>query len=155
MAWRAVPIAGLAGGLAYLLVTVILTPALVGGSSGLTLRYSAALLLGPGALVEAGITPLAVGLLVHLALSVLFALIIAVVVHRWGLWVGILGGAALGLALYGINLYFMTRVFDWFRAINTPVLLLAHLVFGAVAGGVYEALDTYDEGSSTVEATHV
>ena len=39
----------------------------------------------------------------------------------------------------------MTRIFDWFFTLNNPVLVLSHVVFGAVAGGVYEAFDHYDE----------
>jgi hypothetical protein len=71
-------------------------------------------------------------------------LVIAIVVHRWGLIVGIVGGAILGLAIYGINLYAMTTFFTWFFALNNRVLLLSHILFGAVAGGVYELFDHYD-----------
>ncbi|MFN8449032.1 MAG: hypothetical protein U0521_10670 [Anaerolineae bacterium] len=44
-----------------------------------------------------------VGVIVHYVLSFVFTLIITIVIHRWGLVVGIVGGALLGLALYGIN----------------------------------------------------
>jgi hypothetical protein len=38
----------------------------------------------------------------------------------------------------------MTLFFEWFFAINSVVLLLSHVLFGAVAGGVYELFDHYD-----------
>jgi hypothetical protein len=85
-----------------------------------------------------------VGVIVHYALSILFALVIALVIHRGGLWFGIIGGAILGLAIYSINLYTMTVFFEWFFAIHNTALLISHIVFGAVAGGVYEMFDHFD-----------
>lgn len=129
----------------YLLISVVgmalafdLRPAVV-------LRYFAALLLGADVLTNDSAGTLVVGLVVHLALSLVFALVIAIVVHRWGLLVGIFGGGLLGLALYAINLYTMTRFFEWFFAINSPALLAAHMVYGMVVGGVYELFDHYDQ----------
>jgi len=142
--WRAIPIAGLIAGTVFLLINVIFTPLLLQVGPGLVLRYMGALVLGQGVLTSTSVAPLVVGVIVHYALSVLFALVIAIVVHRFGLMVGIVGGALLGLALYGINLYTMTVLFKWFFAINSPVLLVSHILFGAVAGGVYETFDHYD-----------
>jgi hypothetical protein len=144
MTWRAIPIAGLAGGATFLLFDVILTPLVLKINGVLILRYIASLLLGSKAVMDNGVGVVLVGILIHFLLSILFALVIAVVVHRWGLRVGIIGGAILGLALYGINLYTFTLVFPWFFAINSPILLFSHVLFGAVAGGVYESLDRYD-----------
>jgi hypothetical protein len=70
--------------------------------------------------------------------------LIAVVIHRWGLLVGIIGGGIMGIAIYLLNLYFFTVLFEWFFAINSSVLLLSHILFGATAGGVYELFDQYD-----------
>jgi hypothetical protein len=142
--WRAIPFAGLAAGTAHLLVNLILTPVMLDVQPGVPLRYMGSLVLGEGALTEPGILPLAVGVVVHYVLSILFALLIAIVVHRWGLLVGIVGGALLGLAIYAINFYTMTLFFDWMFAINSSVAVIAHLVFGAVAGGVYETYDHFD-----------
>ncbi len=144
VSWRAIPIAGLAGGTAFLLFDAILTPLVLKINGVLILRYIASLVLGSKALMDGGVGVVIVGILVHFVLSLLFAAIISIVVHRWGLRVGIIGGAILGLSLYGINLYAFTLVFPWFFALNGPILLLSHVLFGAVAGGVYESLDTYD-----------
>lgn len=143
MEWRAVPVAGLVAGTVYLLWVAVFAPTL-GLTLSIFLQYNASLLLGSGAVTEPDTGTWLVGLIVFYVLSLLFALLIAVVIHRWGLWVGILGGALLGLCLYAINYYSITLLFPWMFALNTPLLIVGHLVFGAVAGGVYETLDHYD-----------
>jgi len=143
--WRAIPFAGLAAGTAHLLVNLILTPVMLGIQPTLIMRYMGSLVLGQGVLMDTeSITPLVVGVIVHYVLSILFTLLIAIVVHRWGLMVGIVGGAILGLCIYLINYYTMTLAVDWMFAINSPVMIIAHLIFGAVAGGVYETYDHFD-----------
>ena len=53
---------------------------------------------------------------------------------------GVLAGAAFGLAIYCINFFLMTRFFEHFN-IGNSFLVVSHLVFGALAGGLYEALE--------------
>lgn len=143
--WRAIPFAGLIAGTVFLLMNMVLSPILFQLDPTIILRYFASLTMGTSALVADNSSFLIVGLLTHYVLSILFTLVIAIVVHRWGLGVGIVGGAILGLSIYGINLYAGTLIFEWFFAINNPLLAVSHILFGAVAGGVYEMLDTYDE----------
>lgn len=147
MSWRAVLIAGLAAGTAFLVVNILLMSLLFNVDPGLSLRYIASLVMGQGVLTQTDNTTViaVVGVVIHYILSLIFATVVAVVVHRWGLLVGIIGGAILGLALYGINLYTLTVFFTWFFALNNTALLLSHVLFGAVAGGVYELFDHYDE----------
>jgi len=154
LAWRAVPIAGLAGGTIHLLIFVGLAPLLLGVSGEILLGYFASFVLGADALVEQNTAVLLTGVLVHYVLSIIFALVIAVVVHRWGLLVGILGGTIVGVSLYGINLYTMTLWFPWFYAVNSALLLSAHIAYGAVTGGVYEMLDQYDINRTRQEVAH-
>ena len=144
MTWRAIPIAGIAGGAAFLLINMVLTPLVLKINGVLFLRYAASLLLGNKAVMDNGVGVVVVGIIIHFVLSLVYALVIALIVHRWGLGVGLVGGAILGLALYGINLYTFTLLFPWFFAINGPILLLSHVLFGTVAGGTYELLDHYD-----------
>jgi hypothetical protein len=142
--WRAIPVAGVVAGLVFLLTNLLLMPLVLGIAPGLILRYIASLVMGDSVLLDGGVGVMILGVVVHFALSLLFTIVIAVVVHRWGLLVGIVGGALLGLSIYAINLYAFTLVFDWFFAINSTILLLSHILFGAVAGGVYEYLDNFD-----------
>ncbi|MFY7998564.1 MAG: hypothetical protein ACOVSW_08185 [Candidatus Kapaibacteriota bacterium] len=141
--WRAALIAGAVSGLVFLLFTVWLTYNDV-GSAWLMLRVLASALLGEGALVPvAGDTVRVLGaaLTVHLPLSLGFACLIAFVLHRWGIIVGIVGGALFGLALYGINFYAVTAFLPQFTLIKSGSMAFAHLIFGAFAGGIYELLE--------------
>lgn len=147
--WRAVFISGFIAGSVFLLVSVLLAPRILGVDAQLMLRYFAALVMGNPVLVENSSTVLVVGVLVHYLLSLIFTLVIAIVVHRWGLGVGLVGGAILGLAIYGFNLYTLTLFVPWFFAINSAVIMFSHVVFGAVAGGVYELFDHYDQPLET------
>ena len=144
MTWRALPLASAVAGTAFLFTQILLMGVFLKIGPAMSLRYIASLAMGNDVLTNHNAGILIAGVLVHYILSLAFTILIAVVIHRWGLMVGILGGAALGLALYGINLYFMTRYFPWFFALNSSALLVAHVVFGAVAGGVYEMFDHYD-----------
>ncbi len=144
MTWRAVPIAGIASGTAFLLTNLILTPLVLEVNPALILRYFGSLVLGSDVVTESNMGAAVTGVLVNYVLAFIFTTMIAVVVHRWGLGVGVIGGAILGLAIYGINIYTFTTFFEWFFAINSSVLLISHIIFGAVAGGVYELFDNYD-----------
>lgn len=150
--WRAVLISGLVAGTLFLITDLIFAPLVTNVSGALTLRYFAALVLGSKVLTQTGANILVTGIVVHYVLSLVFALVITLVVHRWGMVVGIVGGVIMGVAIYGINLYTVTLLFPWFFAINSPVILLCHAIFGAVAGGVYEMFDHYDLPVTTTTA---
>jgi hypothetical protein len=116
-----------------------------GGGAWIFPRYVAAMVMGEGVLpppATFAVGPVLVAVIIHFILSILFALLLAFIIHRWGLLVGILGGALFGLALYAINYYtFSSFLFPWFYASRTWMDIVAHLLFGAVAGGIYELLE--------------
>jgi hypothetical protein len=144
MDWRAAVIAGLlAGGLA-LVLRVLLWVLITGGSFWAPFYQSAAILLGPESLAPVDAPQMgvvAVGVLVHMALSLVYALLLAFIIHRWGLVVGIVGGALFGLTIYIINYYTFTYLFPWFFPLRSWLVLATHIFFGATAGGIYEALE--------------
>ena len=147
MVWKAIPVAALAAGTAFLLIVGLLSSPLIEVRGTLFLRYFASLVMGEDVVSgDVGMTVYVVGVLVHYGLSLLFTLLIALSVHRWGLRVGIGMGAVLGLSLWAVNFYTVTFFFEWMFAINNWLLIVAHVIFGAVAGGVYEMLDDYDKG---------
>ncbi|MCG6924908.1 MAG: hypothetical protein LJF30_06315 [Acidobacteria bacterium] len=142
--WSAAFQAGLIAGTVFLFVNLILGPMAYGGNVWVWIRLLASPILGsdilaPPATFNAG--ALAAAAVVQYGVSMILTLTIAFVLHRWGLWVGILGGAVLGLAFYAINIYTFTYFFPWFYALGGWVMALSHVLFGAFAGGVYEVLE--------------
>ena len=144
MDWQAALAAGLIAGAIVLLVLLIGYPLVTGGSPWTVLRFIAAIVLGSAVLpppttfdVVAAVT----GVGVHLALSIVFAIVLALIIHRWGIIVGFVGGALFGASLFAINMFTFTNLFDWFYPLRSWSFLLLHIFFGAVAGAVYEALE--------------
>ena len=107
-------------------------------------RLLATIVLGRDAL-DPALTPvstaLAVGVAVHLVLGLVFAFVISFTLHRWGFWVGLIGGGLFGLALYAINTYTMSRFFPEFYFYRSWFMVVLHVVFGALCGGIYESLE--------------
>jgi hypothetical protein len=142
--WRATFIAAMVGGLAFLITIAIVLPTTTGGTLWAFFRYVASIVMGsdvlpPPASFDAGVV--VVGLLVHFLLSLIFGAVLATIIHRWGLLVGLIGGALFGLAIYAINFFTFTLFFDWFYLLRSWPILLAHVLFGAVTGFVYELLE--------------
>lgn len=140
--WSAAYWAGLVSGLAFLTMYLVFAPFVTGGSLNEFLRYVASLLWGLSAVEEGiGTGATLAALIVHLLISFFFALLIVIVLHRWGMIVGLVLGAALGLVVYLITIYPIATFFPWFNALNDWFLILTHAVYGAVVGGVYEFLE--------------
>lgn len=144
MDWGAAVWAGLLAGVAFLLTNLIVSSIAV-DDADVTLRLMSSLILGNDVLLsEPTAVSIIVGLLVHFVLSVLFTVIIALLIHRWGLLVGIVAGGLLGLALYGINFFALRPILPQFFVVTGWTMAVSHLIFGAVAGGMYEALEDDD-----------
>lgn len=142
--WRAAFWAGLIAGAIFLLVNLFVTPLVIGGNAWVMVRLFASIVMGEGILAPPATfdgAALLVALVTHFALAVAYSLLIAYIIHRGGLIAGIIAGALLGLALYSINFYTLTFFFPWFFAMRSGVFVAAHLLFGALAGGIYEALE--------------
>jgi len=141
--WSAAVWAGLISGIIFLLVNMLLTAVYL-GSPWVIVRLIASVLMGKGVLPPPATFDPAifiVSLIVHIPLSIGFSCLLAIIFHRWGLVVGILGGALFGLALYLINFYTFSLVFPWFFPMRSWIMALSHIIFGALAGGIYEGLE--------------
>jgi len=142
--WSAALWAGVIAGSVFFLLLVFVTPIFAGGNAWVVIRLLASIGLGADILAPPAtfdLTALIVALISNFVLSIGFALLIAYVLHRWGLIMGIVGGALLGLAIYAINFYTLTFFFPWFFAMRSWPIVISHLIFGALAGGIYESLE--------------
>ena len=116
-------------------------------------RFAAAIPLGREALsntANADWEVLVVATLVHLALSVAYALILSLLIRRLPLYACLLAGGAFGMVLFAINMYGFTTFFPWFEAARDWITATAHVVFGIVAAGVYAVLAARRAGSGTM-----
>ena len=144
MDWKAAVLAGLIAGAVFLVVLLIAYPLATGGTPWTIFRFIGAMVLGEAVLppptsFDAGIVITAV--IVHFTLAVLYTLVLAFIVHRWRLLVSVIGGALFGLALYLINFFTFTFFFAWFYPARAWPFSLVHILFGALAGGIYELLE--------------
>jgi hypothetical protein len=144
MDWRAALWTGLIAGTLFLVAALIIYPLATGASPWVLVRFIAAIILGQEVLVpintfNAGVT--VVALLAHYTLSILYTLIIAFIVHRWGILLAVIVGALTGLAFYLINFFTFSLFFEWFSLARDWSFLVVHVLFGAVAGGIYELLE--------------
>lgn len=144
--WKAAILAGLAGGLAMLMLEMFLVPLVLNGSPWGPPRMMAAIVMGKDVLPPpASFSPgvLAVAMLVHFALSVIYALVLMFLIDRVGTGLAVLIGAAFGFILYIINFYGFTAAFPWFENARNWVTIVAHLAYGATAAAAYKMLRSY------------
>lgn len=141
--WRAAAWAGIIAGLVFMMLEMLLVPMFMGGSPWGPPRMIAAIVLGQGVLpppdtFDAGI--MAAAMVVHFALSIVYALILAVLIplssRATAGWVG----AVFGLVLYLVNFHLFTAVFPWFAMARNWISVFSHIVFGLSAGWAYAAL---------------
>jgi hypothetical protein len=141
--WSAAVWAGVIAGAIFMMLEMIMVPVFLGGSPWAPPRMIAAIVLGKGVLPPPAtfdLVILMVAMVVHFALSIAFALILALFIARLGLGAALAVGAAFGLVLYLVNFYGMTAIFPWFAMARNWVSVVAHILFGVIAAWSYARL---------------
>lgn len=106
-------------------------------------RLAAAIVMGRGVLPPPATfdaTVMLAAMLVHFALSIVYALVLARMLSSLRGFQALLAGAAFGLCLYALNMYGFTRVFPWFETARDWITVAAHVAFGVTAAGTYRLL---------------
>ena len=142
--WSAALWAGLLSGVIFYILSIVLIPYVYGGNSSIIIRYLSSIVLGeeilpPPATLE--ISALIISIVSTLLLSIIFTLVLAYIIHRGGIITGVLVGALFGLGLYFINYNTLTIYFEWFYALKNPMNMINHIIFGILAGGLYETFE--------------
>ncbi|MFK7805560.1 MAG: hypothetical protein AB8G95_28280 [Anaerolineae bacterium] len=148
--WGAVGWAGLISSI-FFLVGGSLAGTGSGGGLFTFIKIISSMLLGTKPLLEEGLSfgSLLAGIVIHLIISFGVTAVIALVLHRWGILVGVIGGALMGLAFYFINFFSLA---DWFfpamSGLRSVGMAGVHMLFGALAGGLYEIFEDeiYEKG---------
>jgi uncharacterized membrane protein YagU involved in acid resistance len=135
-------LAGIVAGLAFVIAEMLLVPMFLGGSAWGPPRMIGAIVLGPEVLPPPatfdGFVVLA-AVAFHLLLSVVYAIVFALIARAWGLGLAVLIGILYGLLIYVVNFYGMTAFFPWFADARNWVSIFSHALFGAVLALVYKA----------------
>lgn len=144
--WRAFGISALGGGVFSLLISLLLS-AVILNEPGFILRLTASQILGPEIIPVTEGNPFQVylvGLLVHLVISAVYAILVVLVIHRWGLIVGLIGGMLIGLAIYTITIYAVSYFIPWIYTLRSWISLVSSISLGGSIGFIYELFDSYD-----------
>jgi len=141
--WSASGWAGFIAGGAFILIQTSFTSLFNGDASVDAIRQIAAIALGESVLpAPSPFTTLvfmaAMG--VHMIMSLIYARVLASIVHGMPAERAIIIGAGFGAILYAINFYAFTSFFPWFAVSRGWITLFSHVVFGVLAAGVYEWL---------------
>lgn len=132
--------AGAVAGAVVLLLLQLMAIAVYDESVWKLPRMMATLVRGPGVLdnddeFEAGIV--GVGILLHFALALLYALALSCLVADTPRHHATLLGLATGVALYFANFHGFTAVFPWFAPYRTIDTFVAHALFGVMVANGY------------------
>jgi uncharacterized membrane protein YagU involved in acid resistance len=142
--WSAVLWAAIIAGVAFMMMEMALVALTGMGGFWGPPRMIAAMLMGkqvlpPPATFDTGI--MMVAMLVHFALSIVYAFILAWVIATWSIGIAVLAGAAFGLIVYLVNFYGIAPpFFPWFVEARNWIGLLSHIVFGIVLALAYKAI---------------
>jgi hypothetical protein len=140
--WRAAIGAGIAAGILATVVEVALWLALTGRVARILYRdarFAGRIVMGSSALspADSRASIMLVATLVHFALSIVYAVIVARLTAGSGCTLRCLAGGVFGLALFIVNRYGLRALFRGSRRVVTGSTLAAHVAFGVVAAGAY------------------
>lgn len=136
---KAVLIAGIVAAIAFLAIELALMP-IMGFDVSRPLRTMAAILVGSRVLAPAvafTVGILVAALLVHVALSLFYTFLLGLFIRGHSMEFSVVVGVIFGFALYVMNFHVFSSIYPWVAEARSWVTVLAHLVFGAVAAGVY------------------
>lgn len=142
--WRVATLAGVVGGIVATAVQLLLWWLFTDALPDVFFRdarLTAAIVLGARVLppADVSVAVMAAATLVHLALSAIYGLVLAVLIAPLNSRRALSVGALVGLLLYVINLYGFIVMFPWFAVARDWITLVAHLAFGVSAAAAYRA----------------
>lgn len=140
--WGASGWAGLAAGAAFILLQMMIAAGFGGEGRADPVRLLASIALGES--VVKGEAPASIVFLaaaaVHLQLSMIYARVLAGMIHRRTRSRALVIGGLFGLGLYFLNYYAFAALFPWFTTARGPAAIIAHVGFGVIAAWIYKRL---------------
>lgn len=143
--WKAAIGAGLLAGLVFLILEMVLVPLFLNGSPWGPPRMIGAIALGQDVLPSPPPPPtfdvgvVLVAMMIHFAISAVYGVVLAFIIHRLETGAALAVGAVFGLVLYLVNFYVVPAlgIFPWFEMAQNWVSIVSHVVFGLLAAWLY------------------
>ena len=137
--------AGIIAAIVFMMLEMVLVATIGGDSPWGPPRMIAAIALGKGVLpppASFDIIILLVAMTIHLILSIVLAIVFALIADaaRWSGVTCAIAGLVFGIVIYLVNFYGMTAMFPWFAMARGSISIFAHAMFGLVLGYAYRAL---------------
>jgi hypothetical protein len=126
-----------------MIIEMLLVPLLQNASAWQMPRMIAAIVLGPKLFASPasfGISALLVAMIVHFALSMAYAVMLAAIIRDWTTPIAATVGVLFGIVIYVVNFYGFTALFPWFIEGRDLITFAAHCAFGGLAGYAYRGL---------------
>lgn len=141
--WKSAITAGIIAAAVMLILELIMNPLFLDAPIWGPPRMMAAIVLGEGVLPPPATFDLGVilaAMVVHFSLSIIFAVILALIIRGLSAAVASIVGAAFGLVLYLVNFFLFTAIFPWFADARNWVQVVIHILFGLVAAWIFKYL---------------
>lgn len=143
--WAAAAVSGLAAGAVLMVLDLLWSSIFNPEGPWRTAHMIAPIFIGTDALRTGGyafnVSVVAVALVVHYLLGILFGVVMAAVMTQFHLDASrghaLTAGAVLGTALYLVNFDLLVGLFPWLAEMQSWETLAAHVVFGVVAAYLY------------------
>ena len=137
--------AGIIAAIVFMMLEMVLVATIGGDSPWGPPRMIAAIALGKGVLpppASFDMTILLVAMAIHLILSIVLAIVFAMIADaaRWSGMTCVIAGLVFGIVIYLVNFYGMTAMFPWFAMARGSISIFAHAMFGLVLGYAYRAM---------------
>jgi hypothetical protein len=142
--WPAAIWASIIAGLVFAALEMVLVRLVDGMSPWMPLHLIGAIGLGPDALAPANtfdVKIVGTAVAIHMALAILYGVILAFIIQRLDIGWALLVGAIYGLVLYYINFFGFTAAFPWFADARGGVSIFTHIVQSGLMALLYKMLD--------------
>lgn len=145
--WRAVIWSTIISGLLFAIIVMLLAPVFRGGTVWSPVRMIAGIVMGQGVVPPPDtfdFVIVTVGVLFHMALALVYVVILALIIQRMTMGMALVVGAVAGFAIYLINFYGFSAMFPWWVSARDALGIFSHLAFGISAAWAYKHFQSRD-----------
>lgn len=106
-------------------------------------RFAAAIILGQQVLPPPATLDwqlMFIATCIHFVLSIIYAITLSWFIRDFDVKASVVAGGLYGLGIFTMNMYGFVIIFPWFVETRDWITIVAHIVFGVSAAGMYKVL---------------